>query len=280
MAKLTKAQAKAHAQACDLLAKPVLTKDDKDFVLKNWNEGANHVNGAAGAFFTPYDMAFDFTIDAIGQGGYGGRIIDLCAGIGMLSYACWHRSDKKARITCVERNPDYLAVGKKILPEADWILADVLDALDMDLGRFDVAISNPPFGAIKRERNSPRYAGKDFEFHVIDIAAHLADSGTFIVPQMSAGFIYGGRPCYERQKDGKSVKFQELTGLHFEAGCGIDTAFYINDWKGVSPMCEIVCVDFTEQQPAAAVIAPAITALPVAANDNLPFQQDLFGAAA
>lgn len=277
MAKLTKAQAKAHAQACDLLTKAVLTEDDKDFVLKNWNEGANHVNGAAGAFFTPYDMAFDFTIDAIGQGGYGGRIIDLCAGIGMLSYACWHRSHQKARITCVERNPDYLAVGKKVLPEAEWVLADVLDVLDMNLGRFDIAISNPPFGNIARSKNAPRYTGKDFEFHVIDIAAHLAESGAFIVPQMSAGFNFSGRQLYERQKDGKAVKFQELTGLHFEAGCGIDTNFYINDWKGVSPMCEIVCVDFTEVQ-APQVVAAATPVEP--ANDNKPLQADLFGAAA
>jgi len=276
MAKLTKAQAKAHAQACDLLTKPVLTEEDKDFVLKNWNEGANHINGAAGAFFTPYDMAFCFTIDAIGQGGYGGRIIDLCAGIGMLSYACWHRSHHKARITCVERNPDYLAVGQKILPEAEWILADVLDVLDMDLGRFDIAISNPPFGKIKRARNSPRYTGAEFEFHVIDIAAHLADEGAFIVPQMSAGFNYSGKQHYERQKDGKAVKFQELTGLHFDAGCGIDTAFYQNEWKGVSPLCEIVCVDFpeavSEPQP---MERPAVAPQQLAANDN-----DLFSAVA
>ena len=119
MAKLTKAQAKLHRQACDILTKPVLTEDDKEFVLKNWNEGATHVNGEAGAFFTPYDMAFDFTIDAIGSGGYGGRVIDLCAGIGMLSYAVWWRSDRRAKITCVERNADYLAIGKKILPEAE-----------------------------------------------------------------------------------------------------------------------------------------------------------------
>ncbi len=251
MAKLTKAQAKAHAQACDILTKPVLTDDDKDFVLKNWNESANHVNGAAGAFFTPYDLAFDFTIDAIGQGGYGGRVIDLCAGIGMLSYAVWHRSHRRARITCIERNPDYLAVGKKILPDAEWILADVLNVPGMALDKFDVAISNPPFGAIKRDKNAPRYTGRDFEFHVIDVAAHVARSGAFIVPQMSAGFKFSGRGYYERQTNGKAFDFQRLTGLHFEAGCGIDTNYYINDWKGVSPMCEILCVEFENAEDVA-----------------------------
>jgi hypothetical protein len=281
MAKLTKAQARAHAQACDILTKPTLTFDEKDFVLKNWNEGANHVNGEAGAFFTPYDLAFDFAIDA-----GGGRVIDLCAGIGMLSYAVWHRSTYKARITCVERNADYLAVGKKILPEAEWIHVDVLDVLDMGLhtgkeGRFDCAISNPPFGNIKRTGNSPRYTGRDFEFHVIDVASHLADYGTFIVPQMSAGFNYSGRQGYERQESGKAVDFQKLTGLYFDTGCGIDTAYYRDAWKGVSPLCEIVCVDFTEvaeQRPVAAVAQPAAKIR--AANDNQPVDLFSFAGAA
>lgn len=269
MAKLTKAEAKAHAQAVELLTKERLTEDDKEFVFRNWNEGATHINGAAGAFFTPYDMAFDFAFD-VG----GARIIDLCAGIGMLSYAVHYRSrfgERVADITCIERNADYIAVGKKMLPEATWIHADALDVLDMCLGHFDYAISNPPFGNIKRTKNAPRYTGKDFEFHIIDIASHLADYGVFIVPQMSAGFNYSGRQCYERQKEGKAVKFQELTGLHFDAGCGVDTAFYKEEWKGVSPLCEIVCVDFEESRQAT---------LPEPANDNHPIQPDLFGAAA
>ena len=276
MAKLTRAQAKAHAAAVERLQQDRLTEDDKEFVYRNWNEGANHVNGQAGAFFTPFDMAFDFAIDA-----GGGRIIDLCAGIGMLSYAVWCRSQWKERrpdITCVERNADYIEVGKKLLPEATWIHADVLDVLDMGLhtgpeGHFDSAISNPPFGNIRRTKNSPRYTGKDFEFHVIDIAAHLADYGAFIVPQMSAGFKYSGRrDGYKRDADGRAVKFQEQTGLQFHAGCGVDTALYKDEWKGVSPICEIVCIDFTEARP-------VVAKQPAAANDNRP-QADLFGAAA
>jgi hypothetical protein len=66
MAKLTRAQAKSHAAAVERLQQDHLTEDDKEFVYRNWNEGANHVNGAAGAFFTPFDMAFDFAIDAGG----------------------------------------------------------------------------------------------------------------------------------------------------------------------------------------------------------------------
>lgn len=55
----------------------------------------------------------------------------LCAGIGVLSYAaqleCSDRSRCYADITCVELNPHYVEVGKKVVPEATWICADVLD---------------------------------------------------------------------------------------------------------------------------------------------------------
>lgn len=274
MAKLTKAEAKAHKQACELLMKDRLTEDDKEFVYRNWHEGAAHVNSSAGAFFTPFEMAFDVAIDI-----YGTHIIDLCAGIGILSYAAWCRSawgKRRARITCIERNPDYVAVGKKLLPEATWICADVLDILDMGLGRFECAVSNPPFGGVQREgRQSPGYSGTAFEYHVIDIASRLADHGTFIVPQMSAGFRYSGARNFERDKEGKAVEFQKGSGLHFDIGCGVDTEFYRKSWKGVSPLCEIVYVDFIERRS-------------LAANDNQPAptqaeqpaQCDLFGRAA
>ena len=46
----------------------------------------------------------------------------LCAGIGVLSYAaqleCSDRSRCYADITCVELNPHYVEVGKKVVPEA------------------------------------------------------------------------------------------------------------------------------------------------------------------
>ncbi len=63
MAKLSKAQRKAHAEAEAILTKDRLTEDEKDFVFQNWHEGANFETGAAGAFFTPWDMAADFQID-------------------------------------------------------------------------------------------------------------------------------------------------------------------------------------------------------------------------
>jgi hypothetical protein len=161
-----------------------------------------------------------------------------------------------------------------LLPEATWICADVFDVLDMGLGKFECAVSNPPFGSVQRDgKRGPTYTGATFEYHVIDIASRLANHGTFIVPQMSAGFKYSGARCYERDKDGKAVEFQAATGLHFDVGSGVDTEFYRKEWKGVSPLCEIVCVDFTDLLPVAA--AQAVQP----ANDNTP-QADLFAGAA
>lgn len=247
MAKLTRAETTLHNKALNLLEQDKLTEEDKEFIFTNWQEGANHVNGSAGAFFTPIDLAFDFALDP-----GAGRVIDICAGIGMLSYAVMHRNwydfeKGDLDLTCIEINPDYVEIGKKLVPEANWICADALDILDLGLGHFNVAISNPPFGNIKRSKDAPRYKGKDFEYHVIDIASHIADYGVFILPQGSAGFNYSGRHFYERQKTGRAVKFQELTGLHLEAGCGVDTSIYKESWHGVSPICEIVTVEFPNE---------------------------------
>lgn len=271
MAKLTKPQAKAHQRACDLLANDVLTEDDKLFVLENWQESARHINTIAGAFFTPVGLARDLSIEVS-----GGRILDLCAGIGALSFWCARRAwQKPAEIICVELNPEYAAVGRKLLPEAMWIVGSVFDI--PDLGHFDFAIGNPPFGATPRDAKAPRFTGKEFELHVIDVASDLADYGVFIVPQQTAGFKYSGSPnggWPETRKDGIGSGFHECrtdvhekllaqTGIILEPSCGLDTSTYRNDWHGVSVSTEIVTVDFSG-----------------ARARRMPVQPDLFGMAA
>jgi hypothetical protein len=247
MAKLTKAEAKAHAAACDLLRKDRLTDDEREFVLTNWHEGATNINSAAGAFFTPLGLALDLTIEVSGCR----RIIDLCAGIGCLALACHWRNgwgDPPREIVCVEKNPAYVEVGRKILPEATWICADVFDVPSLGLGRFDAAISNPPFGATPRDRKAPRYSGRAFEFHVIDIAAGLAEQGAFIIPQPSAPFRFSGAPCFERCEGSAYRGFSEATGVSLEPGCGIDCAYHADGWRGVKPTVEVVTADFTGGQ--------------------------------
>jgi membrane protease YdiL (CAAX protease family) len=152
-------------------------------------------------------------------------------------------------ITCLEINPDYIEVGKKILPEAQWVRADVFN-LPSDLGKYDCAIANPPFGANPTRGASPRYAGPAFEYKVIDIASDLADYGVFLIPQASAPFEYSGMPCYLARPNNRYDRFREQTGIDLEPNCGLDTSVYQGEWKSVVPVVEIVTVDFRKARTA------------------------------
>lgn len=274
MAKLTKAQSKQHQAACNLLAKETLTFDEKLFVYENWQEGADCDNGSRGAFFTPVDLANDFTIEMIGP-----DVVDLCAGIGVLSFLYYHgcygyrnHGDSKPRITCVEINHRYVEVGKKLLPEANWICADIADIAEIGgIGHYDCAIANPPFGKCVTISNAPYYNGSEAEYQVIDIASTLADYGVFIIPQMSSPFVYSGAQYYHERESRKYDKFARSTGITLEPGCGIDSTAHVNAWHGVSPVCEVVCCDFSEIKRPQAIATRA--------NFNTTNQMPLFATA-
>ncbi|MEJ7014770.1 methyltransferase [Sinorhizobium meliloti] len=193
-----------------------------------------------------------------------------------MSYFIHHRSrwgERLADITCVENNPRYVEVGRKLLPEARWINADVFDWRELDLGRFDCAIGNPPFGRVRRSGNAPRYRGPEFEFHVIDIAAELADHGAFIIPQQSASFQYSGRPYFERRKSGRGVYFSEATGFEMHAGVEIDTSIFRDQWKDTSIICEVACFDFAETREQQAAERERIAAQPLPIPSAQPAEQ-------
>ena len=244
MARLTKAEWKAHAEAEKILAQDHLTDDERQFVLTHWQESANHVNSSASAFFTPVSLALDVALFA-GVSGGSRKVVDLCAGIGALGLAAWWRSDCRAEITCIEVNPDYVAVGRKLFPEARWICADIND-LPAGLGRFDCAIANPPFGRMTRI-SGPRYRGVS-DLAVVDIASDLADWGTFILPGSSVPFQYSGRPMYREQDSSAYRAFREVTQIELSAE-SIDCAVY-DGWHGVRPQIEMVSADFTEARRA------------------------------
>ncbi|MFF7074831.1 class I SAM-dependent methyltransferase [Streptomyces pseudovenezuelae] len=118
-------------------------------------------------------------------------------------------------------------------------LCHVLDVPGMDLGPFDCAISNPPFGRIKRSRNAPGYRGPLFEFHVIAVAETLARRGAFIIPRESSpfriettGFVAQDPPAYER--------FHRETGIKLRPNPGIPTDLFRDQWRDASPAVEIV----------------------------------------
>lgn len=254
MAKLTTTQRAKHDKALALLDKPTLTDWDKWEILENWQEHAENDTGRAGAFFTPPDMASDFDIDV-----YGTRIVDLCAGIGTLAFmaAREHRrcdTAPKRQIVCIEKNPSYVAIGKRILPEAKWICGDVFDVAPT-LGRFDYAIGNPPFGNVKCSAAAQRYAGKGFHMKLIHMASQIADGGTFIIPQQDAGFVFsvprgqGNRHGYGRQDSPAYAEWSAKTGITLDVGTGVDTEYFRDQWNQRPPTLEIVVADFEAAKP-------------------------------
>ena len=91
----------------------------------------------------------------------------------------------------------------------------------------------------------------------IEIASKIADYGCFILPQGSTPFKYSGQPFfidlrektpgynpYNQEVPRKVQKFINETGLNYEFNLGIDTSVYKDDWKGVSPICEVVTFEF------------------------------------
>ncbi|MEU6721665.1 hypothetical protein ABZ897_60390 [Nonomuraea sp. NPDC046802] len=249
MLKLTKEQAHRHRQAAELVnsAAP-LSKENVEFVLTYWQESSNITNPLDSAFFTPLALAKDLALHVRGP-----RVIDLCAGIGTLAwgYRCryvndWELDKPPLELVCVEKNPDYVAVGRRLLPDATWIVGDVFDVLTMGLGQFDAALANPPFGRTARSgRQSPRYRGPLTEYHVIDLAAHLASSGAFIIPQVSAPFRYSGVPKSEWDYPPAYLRFRAQSGIELGCGIGVNTADSLGDWHGVRPCVEVVRADFT-----------------------------------
>ncbi len=253
--KISKPLASAHRQALDLVhSDRPLNYEDRLFVIENYHEGATHINGLAGAFFTPISLARDFAINV--GGGDQRRIVDLCAGSGRLGFAIdWE--GRHTELTCVEINPEYVMVGRRVLPHAEWILADCTETALRLPAHFDFAVSNPPFGRVAtRGRAQGRYTGPEMEFRVIDAASRIARHGAFVLPQASCPFRYSGRQTYERVANAKYDAFRAETGIDLDIGVAVDTAAYRAEWRGTNPICEIVVCDFNPQIDASQSLPP------------------------
>lgn len=241
MAKLSKRDLAKHEKAAHLVAldRP-LSLDERVQVAEDWHEGAGGDQTAASAFFTPCDFASDLRIDMPQRGTF----VDLCAGIGRLAFFAGGQAMYEEyrhhyeRIVCVERNPAYVAVGKRILPEAEWICGDIFDPeVIRQIGRVDQAILNPPFGTTtKSPFDAPRYRGADFDLKAMDLAATLAPSCWAIVPRDRAPWDWRGN----RKESPRATRFADATGLDLHRFSSIDPEYHRSEWRGTSPAVEIV----------------------------------------
>ncbi|MBF6328432.1 methyltransferase [Nocardia transvalensis] len=249
MSKLSRRAVAAHREASRLVElRRDLDEDEKQFVLTHWQESANLEHASHGAFFTPLPLARAMTLHV-----FGTRIIDLAAGIGHLAFACRnlfgqrHNGEPAPELVCVERNPDLVRVGMKVLPEAVWVCDDLLNIPARRMRGFDTAIANPPYGRIARSANAFGYNGFRFEYHTIAVAAQIARHGVFLIPQAAAPFRYSGeRHIVTGTGDDEYERFSTSTGITLEPSNGIDTTFFRSAWHQRPPDIEVVVCDFTD----------------------------------
>lgn len=254
MPKLTKTQTKLHARAEALLAHDDLTPDDVEFCFKHWRPDAAHNVGVSGTFFTPYRLAEQAAIFSLSSG----RLVDMCAGIGLLGHLAAYDAYEKSAIdlVCVELNPDFVRVGRKLVPHATWVQGSIFDeALWDDLGPFTAAICNPPFGNVKTAKGETDWIGYKgpADLMAVAVAAKVtAVGGTFILPSMSVPFQFSHnetRGYHEIDPERWPTKLRKLfdavPGL--EMNCvALDTSSYEKEWVVASPRVELVDVALHE----------------------------------
>ena len=249
MAKMTKRKLTLHDEAMDLVRlERDLTMREKEFVLEHYKPYATHNVTETNAFFTPSELAMAATIEMPNPDEYVKpvRILDICSGIGMLSFAYYHYSGydtSRVEIVCVEYEEEYVKVGKKILPEATWVQGDILEDMLLDpYGLFDCFISNPPF------MKMGQYKGT---YNAAQLGMEVSKYGVMIVPQCNCPFRYSGQSQYTEEHNRDYNKFEDTELIKFSVSC-IDTET-IDDcqWDDVNVTTEIVIVEDLVENPRA-----------------------------
>jgi len=261
-----------HERAVDLVhgTDRPLSEDEVRFCYANWLPMAGNRVDVSGAFFTPIGLARDIAV----LKGTTGRLVDICAGIGVLAFqqivqgdpwARWpHLGDHK-EIVAIEQSSEYVAVGKRLLPQVHWIQADALDrrvwlppenlfeesgpALCAS-GRLDMAICNPPFGRVRTvDPESGAWIGykgpADLMF--ARLCTLVAEDSVVILPVGSIPPKHQ-RSHGRRGEDGpmSSALLRFVQGLPKIVRCenlGIECGYIADEdyeWRGTNPVVDVV----------------------------------------
>ncbi len=253
MGKITKAQLKMHEQAENLIhgGDKKLTREQVEFCLEHWDPRASSGKHVAKnqAYFTPMTLACDACMYV---GGDGRRVVDIAAGIGRLSYAVLcanYWNPKEVKVTAVELNPEYVQIGRRLLPEVDWVQSDLYDlSLWQSLPRFDEAVSNPPFGKVLTDYDTSWIGYKGpAGLTVAAISLKVTRLGpTMVLPQTQTPYKYSGMvrggdayaPTRMKYLEKFSKQRPELEWDH--RSLDTEEKAYKSGWRGAAPVVEVI----------------------------------------
>jgi methylase of polypeptide subunit release factors len=252
MAKLSTQELKNHDKTERILEKAdPLSLHDRQFVLDHWMPEADIV-AREKAFFTPRWMSAAVAMEAADDG----RVVDLCAGIGSLSWYMTRENRPWAlrpgfSMTAIEKNPRFVEIGKRLLPEVEWIQGDVFSRTMWDkIGPFDSFITNPPFGMPARVEWL-RY-GEESSLMVVEVGLRYSrwGTGTAILPQSLCPFRYSGVQEYKQVPPlAKTDRFLRKVPALMQVGATDTTVVPEGerDFRDTSTITEIVNFDLMEE---------------------------------
>lgn len=277
MGKLSKREIKRQQEVQTVLQKEHLTIDEIEYIYENYDPGYDTNVSEKGIYFTPLDLAQDFALFAPKHG----HIVDLCGGIGMLSYklicmSYYHNPIES--ITIIEQNKRFCEIGTKLLSgltrynhnlkwasdstpiEINYINASMYDyemweniTAPLKRGKFDLCTSNPPYGKAgpneRVESSWLNYTGER-ELMALELAHRYSNHAHFIIPPSSCEFQYSGRPYYGRRPSKKIDRFKKANPdmfFYMEAE-GIDASIYRDEWKGTSITTEVANISFDRSE--------------------------------
>lgn len=250
--------------------------DKIEYVYEHYDPSMDDNVTERGVFFTPIGLAQDFNIFTHKRG----HIVDVCSGIGMLSYKllCYSYYENNIEsLTLIEYNPKFTEIAKRLISplsaynrdnrvvKINFITADayaketwenVISSLPFSAnGKFNLMISNPPYGKLPSAEKS-KYSDhlkylSERELMAVELCTKYAKHGQFIMPPSSCDCIYSGRPYYERRPSAKVDRLRKALGedvfFYMEID-GIDCSIYRDEWKNTKITTEVVSINLDRSE--------------------------------
>ncbi len=138
-----------------------------------------------------------------------------------------------------------MEIGRKLLPEARWINADVFDWRELDLGRYDCAIGNPPFGRVKRQGMARVIAVRTSSFTLSISLLSLPTMALSSCRSSPPAFAIPERSFTNVLRRGAASISSVRPALKWWAA-QVSTRLLSRQMEGRCPLCEIVCIEFAE----------------------------------